>query len=337
MLTMPRVRALAASAAVLALASTGVASAQTTLIFHHDLPEDSAQHQGALHFKELIEERTDGAYVVDIYPNNELGDDTEVIQQMQGGSVHMAPIPTAKLSGVEPAMQLADLPFLFPSPEVTYEFLDGEVGDRLLEMMSARGFYGVGFWESGFKQMTCNARIEEPDDFRGKDVRVMESRLLIEQFRALGANAIPIAFSETYSALQQGVADCQENPIVSIAKMRFHEVQDYMVLSDHGYLGTAFLYSQVWFETLPPEHQEIFRETALEAGAYQREVSASEQDRYLEEIRDYGSVEIYTLTDEQREAFEAAMRPVHDSFRDEIGGDLMDMAYEELERLSEQL
>lgn len=322
---------------VLFASGLGIASAQTTVLFHHDLPDDSAQHQAAEYFKELVEERTDGRYEVDIYPNNELGDDTEVIQQMQSGSVHAAPIPTAKLSGVEPSMQLADLPFLFPGPEVAHAVLDGELGDALMDEMADRGFHGVGFWESGFKQFTCNTRIDGPEDFAGKNVRVMESSLLVAQYEALDANPIPIAFSETYSALEQGVADCQENPVVSIAKMRFHEVQDYMILSDHGYLGTAFLYSQVWFEQLPEEDQAIFEEIALEAGAYQREVSAEEYDEYLAEIEDYGSVEIYSLDDDQRDAFQEALMPVHESFRDEIGGDLMDLAYEAIKRAEEEL
>ncbi|SEO71795.1 TRAP transporter substrate-binding protein [Aquisalimonas asiatica] len=316
----------------LMLSGIGVAAAQTTVLFHHDLPDDSAQHQAAEYFKELLEERTEGRYEVEIYPNNELGDDTEVIQQMQSGAVHAAPIPTAKLSGVEPAMQLADLPFLFPDAEITYEVLDGELGDALMERMVERGFHGVGFWESGFKQLTCNTRIDGPEDLAGKDVRVMESALLVKQYEQLGANPIPIAFSETYSALEQGVADCQENPVVSIAKMRFHEVQDHMMLSDHGYLGTAFLYSLVWFEQLPPEDQAIFEEVALEAGAYQREVSNAEFDTYLAEIEDYGNIQIHEFDDDQRAAFEEALRPVHEAFRDEIGGDLMDLAYELIEQ-----
>lgn len=328
---------LAFGGVVLMVSGGGVVNAQTTVLFHHDLPADSAQHQAAEYFKELVEERMEGRYEVDIYPNNELGDDTEVIQQMQGGSVHAAPIPTAKLSGVEPAMQLADLPFLFPGPEVTYAVLDGELGDALMARMADRGFHGVGFWESGFKQFTCNDRIDGPEDFAGKNVRVMESSLLVKQYETLNANPIPIAFSETYSALEQGVADCQENPVVSIAKMRFHEVQDYMILSDHGYLGTAFLYSQVWFEQLPAEDQALFEEIALEAGKYQRQVSNEEQDNYLAEIEDYGSVEIYSLDDDQRAAFEEALMPVHEAFRDEIGGDLMDLAYEAIKQAEEEL
>lgn len=315
------------------VAMSSPAASQMILKFHHDLPADSAQHLGALKFEDLVETRTEGAIDVEIYPNNALGNDVEVAQQMQLGAVHAAPIPTAKLSNFNPALQLIDLPFLFPSPEVTYAFLDGEIGQRLLADLAADGFVATAFWESGFKQFTCNHRVTGPADFEGRKVRVMESPLLIAQFETMGANATPIAFSEVYTALQQGVVECQENPVVSITKMKFFEVQDYMMLSDHGYLGTAFLFSKVWFDMLDPETQEILVEASEEAGTYQREQSALAVEGYLDEIRAAGGTEIVPLTADQKAVFAEAMQPVHDAFAEEIGADLVDDAHAEIERL----
>ena len=308
------------------IAGSAAAQAAESLKFHHDLPESSAQHMGAVKFKELVEAATD-RFVVEIYPNNALGDDVEVAQQMQFGAVHAAPIPTAKLSSFSQALQLIDLPFLFPSVEVTHAVLDDPaVGGALLATLEDAGFHGVTFWESGFKQLTCNHPVTGPGDYDGRRVRVMESPLLVAQFEVMGATAIPIAFSETYTALQQGVVECQENPLVSIRNMRFYEVQDYMMISNHGYLGTAFIFSKVWFDALEPELQEVLTEAAIEAGAYQRALSGEMADGFLQEIAESGTTEIIELSPEQLAAFAATMEPVHAQFADRIGPDLVDAA-----------
>lgn len=310
------------------------AAAQEAIIFHHDLPENSAQHEGALFFKQLVEERSEGRYVVEVHPNNALGDDVEVAQQMQFGAVHAAPIPTAKLSNFNPALQLIDLPFLFPSKEVTYEFLDSEVGMEVLAGLRGSGFEPVGVWESGFKQMTCNHQVAAPTDFDGRRVRVMESPLLIAQFRQLGATPIPVSFSETYTALQQGVVECQENPIVSILNMKFYEVQDFMMISNHGYLGTAFIFSKTWFDSQPPEQQELLVTAAREAGAFQRQRSGESEAAHLAQIESAGTTEIVELTADQIALFQEAMRPVHEQFADAIGADLLQASYDKIEELS---
>ena len=315
----------------LALSATSSVALGEVIKFHHDLPATSAQHKGAEKFKELVEAATDGAYTVEIYPNNALGDDIEVAQQMQFGAVHAAPIPTAKLATFTQSMQLIDLPFLFPSVEATYAMLDSdEVGGAMLAELEGSGFVGAGFWESGFKQLTCNHLISEPADYAGRNVRVMESPLLIAQFEALGATAIPVAFSETYTALQQGVVECQENPIVSINSMKFYEVQDYMMLSNHGYLGTAFIFSKVWFDAQPTEIQDTLMNAVKEARDYQRQVSAEDNARLLQEIRDAGTTEIVEMTPDQLALFAEVMQPVHEQFADRIGRDLLEAAYEKI-------
>jgi tripartite ATP-independent transporter DctP family solute receptor len=317
--------------AALALSMTSTVAFGEVIKFHHDLPDTSAQHKGAVKFKELVEAATNGTYQVEIYANNALGDDIEVAQQMQFGAVQAAPIPTAKLSNFSPSLQLIDLPFLFPSVEATYDLLDSaEVGGVILKSLEDAGFVGAKFWESGSKQLTCNHLVSTPKDYVGRKVRVMESPLLIAQFEALGATAIPVAFSETYTALQQGVVECQENPIVSIHSMKFYEVQDYMMLSNHGYIATAFIFSKVWFDAQASETQDILMAAAQEAGDYQRQVSAEDNQRLLQEIRDAGTTEVIELTPEQLALFAEAMQPVHERFSDRIGKDLLETAYTKL-------
>lgn len=313
------------------LGSTGIATAAIELKFHHDLPEDSAQHMAAEKFKEAVESRTNGEIQVKLFPSNALGNDVEATQQMQFGAIQGGIIPTAKLSNFVPALQIIDLPFLFPSPEVAHKVLDSETGDRLLATLDKAGLKGVTFWESGFKQFTCNHQIREPGDFKGYKVRVMQSPIIMEQFKALNANPVPISFGETYNALQQNVVECQENPLVSITKMKFYEVQSNMVISNHAYLGYAFVYSKKWFDGLKPEYQKILVDTAREMTDFEREETARREAGYVDTIKKSGTT-VTELTPEQLSEFQEATRSVHDKFADQIGRDLLNAFYQEIEK-----
>ncbi|WP_205600756.1 TRAP transporter substrate-binding protein [Gracilibacillus sp. YIM 98692] len=301
---------------------------------HHDLAADSPQHIGAEKFKEIVEEETDGQVEVKLFPSGQLGDDVEVAELIQNGSVESGIIPTAKLSTFDARMQLPDLPFIFPSREAAYEVLDGEVGKELLAGLEDIGLKGASFWESGFKQFTNNERIEEPSDFEGLKIRTMESPIVIKQFEALGANPVPISFAETYNSLQQNVVIGQENPLVSIVKMKFYEVQDYTILSNHGYLAYAFLLSKEWFEQLPSDIQTVILDASQEAAEFERSETMAQEEDFIKTIEDYG-VEVYELTPEQSEMFQEQTRSVHDEFADEIGQDLLDKTYEIVESMNE--
>jgi tripartite ATP-independent transporter DctP family solute receptor len=302
--------------------------------FHHDLPEDSAQHAAAVKFKEAVESRTNGEIVVKVFPSNALGNDVEATQQMQLGAIQGGIIPTAKLSNFVTAMQLIDLPFMFPSPKVAHQVLDGAAGKKLLGTLDKVGLKGLTFWESGFKQFTCDHPVKSPADFVGHKVRVMQSPIIMEQFKALGANPVPIAFTETYSALQQKVVECQENPLVSITKMKFYEVQSDVVISNHAYLGYAFVVGKRWFDDLSDANKKIVSDAAIEFTAFEREDTARREAGYLETIKASGT-NISHLTPEELTKFQDATRSVHEKFADDIGRDLLTPFYEEIKKASQ--
>lgn len=323
-----------AALAVIGLALfTATPAMAAVLKFHHDLPEDSAQHVAALKFKAAVEARTGGEIEVKIFPSNALGNDVEATQQMQLGAIQGGIIPTAKLSNFVPAMQLIDLPFLFPSPKVAHEVLDGPAGKKLLGTLDKVGLKGLTFWESGFKQFTCNHPVKSPADLKGYKVRVMQSPIIMEQFKALGANPVPIAFTETYNALQQKVVECQENPLVSITKMKFYEVQSNVIISNHAYLGYAFVLSKRWYDSQSSKNQKILRDAAIEFTSFEREETARREAGYLETIKASGT-KISRLTPDQLKLFQAATRPVHDKFADKIGRDLLNEFYAEIKKYS---
>lgn len=302
--------------------------------FHHDLPEDSAQHAAAVKFKKAVESRSKGEITVKLFPSNALGNDVEATQQMQLGAIQGGIIPTAKLSNFVKSMQLIDLPFLFPSPKIAHKVLDGIAGKNLLATLDKVGLKGLTFWESGFKQFTCNNPVKSPADFKGRKVRVMQSPIIMEQFKALGANPVPIAFTETYSALQQKVVDCQENPLVSITKMKFYEVQSNVVISNHAYLAYAFVVSKRWFDKLSDANKKIVSNAAREFTAFERADTARREAGYLKTIKASGT-KISRLTSAELAKFQAATRSVHDKFASDIGRDLLNVFYQEIKKANQ--
>ena len=176
-----------------------------TFKFAHILTTDTPAHMAAEFLAETVAEKSEGKIAIEIFPGGQLGNDTEIVEQIQVGAAHMGIPPTAKLGQFEPRMQLFDLPYIFPTPDAAYAVLDGEIGSELLATLDGQGLYGAAYWESGFKQLTNNIRpIATPEDLAGIKMRTMSSPLIIEQYETWGANPIPIAFAEVYNALEQG-------------------------------------------------------------------------------------------------------------------------------------
>ena len=285
--------------------------------FHHDLPKDSAQHAAALKFKAAVEARTGGEIEVKIFPSNALGNDVEATQQMQLGAIQGGLIPTAKLSSFDPAMQLIDLPFLFPSPKVAHEVLDSAAGKKLLKTLDKVGLKGLTFWESGFKQFTCDHPVKSPADFKGYKVRVMQSPIIIDQFKALGANPVPIAFTETYNALQQKVVNCEENPLVSITKMKFYEVGPDISLTRHAITIRPLVFSGKTFRKLPVALQKAIVKAGREAGAFGRKAESHEDAAMLAAMEKKGWLKTYKFR--ERDKLLALAAPVRKAFAAEVG------------------
>ncbi|MGE4545417.1 MAG: DctP family TRAP transporter solute-binding subunit [Pedobacter sp.] len=303
------------------------------LQFGHDLAADSAQHVAALKFASLVEQRTAGRVNIRVYPDHQLGNDHEMIEATRNGDLAITLAPTAKLSSIVPAMQYVDLPFLFPSREDAYELLDGEPGRMILEQLNAYGLVGVTYWEIGFKQFTANRSIRLPSDFNGLNVRVMKSPLIMDQFKAFGANPIPIEFQQTYQALFDGVVDAQENPLVSIVNRKFYEVQSDVVISNHAYLGSVFLISKKMLDSLPKDLRETLIVTAQELTSFEREETQEREKRFLEMLETKG-VHIYFLNPKEREKFRAATEHIVATYRDIIGPQILDMTFQYLDKKS---
>ena len=259
------------------------------LRFHHDMSTHSPIHYGVEAFKEKVASLSDGKININIYPNNILGDDIYSTELLQIGAIHLAVIPTSKLANFHPPLKKLDYPFIFADREDTYHQLDNELGNQLMEKLTEKGMEGFGFWESGFKQITCNdifknATLETDYPLKGVSVRIMSSPILFEQYKAAKALPLVIPFSELYVALEHGTAKCQENPITSIATTKIYEVQNELLLSNHAYLGYVFIASKKWLDTLSLEQKQILKQAEQYARTIQRERVAQLEEKYLSEI-----------------------------------------------------
>ncbi|MFS8580170.1 MAG: DctP family TRAP transporter solute-binding subunit, partial [Novibacillus thermophilus] len=292
----------------------------------HTVPETGSTHLGMEKFEELVETNSDGQIEVEIYPNGQLyASEREAIEAVQAGLIEMTVTASAPVAGFKSEFLALDLPFLFSDHETAYEALDGELGQKLLDLLPDVGLRGLGYGETGMRQFTNSQHpIEKPEDFNGLKIRTMENQVQIETFNALGATAEPFAFGELYSALQQNVFDGMDNPLNLIHQMKFYEVQDYLTVSNHSYTATVAFINDNFFTQLPEELQGVVQDAALEALDYQRGLARQQDDEGLEVINE--NMEINELTPEQRNTFIEALEPVYSSFEEEIGAEILELA-----------
>lgn len=302
------------------------------IVFAHVVRPNTAKGQGAERFAELIEERSGGRVVVDVYPDSQLGSDREITEQMQSGTIHMNAPFTGVLPSFVPQFQVFDLPFLFTDKDQAYRAMHGELGEELNKYLQQQGLLGLGYWDGGFKHFTNSVRsIETPEDIDGLRMRASQSPLIISQFQALNAGGVSIDFSELYTALQSGTVDGQENPLSNVVSRSFYEVQDYLTLSGHGYMGYALIMNLDFFNSLPADLQELVEEVALEVSEWQWEIATAEEEEYMDYLENETNIQINELTEENRDAFYQATEGAYDDFREIEGSERLLQIIEEMQ------
>ena len=246
---------LIAVAAIAALPfSAAFAQSPIVIKFSHVVAQDTPKGKGAEYFKKLAEERTKGRVKVEVYPNSQLYKDKEEVEALQLGAVQMLAPSLAKFGplGVRD-FEVFDLPYLFDSYEELHKVTQGPIGAGLLKKLESKGILGLAYWDNGFKDMSANKPLRNPEDFKGLKMRIQSSKVLDGQMRAMGANPQVMAFSEVYQALQTGVVDGTENPPSNLYTQKMHEVQKYLTMSDHGYLGYAVIVNKKFWDGLPAD------------------------------------------------------------------------------------
>lgn len=290
----------------------------------HGAAETTAMHDGWVEFKRLVEERSEGNITVEIYPNQQMGGDREIIEATQIGNLTMCSPSTAPLAAFNNAFFVLDLPFLFANRDQVYEVLDGPAGVELLGTLEEFKLKGLGYWENGFRNFTNDTRpVKSPADLTGLKVRTMENEIHLAAWRGMGANPTPMAFGELYTALQQGTVDGQENPFELIYSTKFHEVQKYITKTQHIYSAYIPLMNLEFYNSLPAEYQTLIDQAIVDATAVQR-ANAAKKDADIEVMLSETN-EITILSDAELQAFRDAMAPVADMVKEKAGAEITTM------------
>ena len=325
-LSLSHVIATAASLAVLALTGPAMAADNPIVIkFSHVVAANTPKGLAADKFKELAEKYTDGKVKVEVYPNSQLYKDKEELEALQLGAVQMLAPSNSKFGpiGIK-EFEVFDLPYILPDLATLRKVTDGPLGAKLLKLLEPKGMIGLAYWDNGFKQMTANKKLVDPADYKGMKFRIQSSKVLDAQFRTLGAIPQVMSFSEVYQALQTGVVDGQENTPSNIYTQKMHEVQKYITLTNHGYIGYVVVVNKKFWDSLPPDIRAACDKAMKEATEYGNGQSAKENDDALEEIRKSGKSEFVKLTPAQDEAMRKAMMPVYKDVAGRVGQPLID-------------
>lgn len=250
----------------------------------------SAQNIVAEKFKELIEQRSDGDVTVKIYHSKSIGNETEILQQIQMNTVQMGIVTVGPFDTFDPIVRVVNYPFLFKSNEQADEILDGPLGQEILTSLETSGFKGLCFSENGFRNLTNNKRaVHAPEDVKGLKIRVMSSALHKTIWQTLGANPTPMPWP-IYTELEQGVIDGQENPLWVMEVYKFYEIQKYMTLTRHVYSAHIDVASLNWWNTLTPATQTMIQEAIYEAAQFQRQDNRAKNAARLQMLEAKGMV-----------------------------------------------
>lgn len=273
-------------------------------------------------FADALKETAGDGITVQFYPNRQLGDEKQMLEGLRFGTVDAAVITNAVVAQLEPTFELNDLPFLYADAKHAHEVLDGPVGEALAKKLEAKGIIVLGFTEGGFRHMLNNTRpVETPADVQGVKYRVMQNPVFIDMFNALGGSAVPMAWGETFTAVQQGTIDGLEIPLAVAAGNKYYEVTKFLSLTGHTYSTNLLLMSKRAFDKLSAEQQEQVREAGKKATAVQRTKSAENDSVLRKQMADNGMT-VNVVSDTT--VFRDTVKPIYEKYRPKVGSDLLD-------------
>lgn len=295
-----------------------------TLQLGHELPEDTPASDAIEEMGKEVEEKTDGRVKFDIFPDDQLGGESEVLEQMNLGTTDAAGLMVGSMQTLNNKFAIEDLPYMFKDKDHAREAYRGDFGDRISELLEEEDLKKIGYLEWGFRHITNSKKpIVETEDIDGMDIRVAESELRVDAFEELGASPTVVAFDELYGALQQGAVDAQENPLSSTVSSKFYEVQDYLSLTGHFYNTVVLSITTDMWEKISDEDQDMILEITDNLQDKVEEENDDEEKAYLNTLEENG-MEINDNVN--KEAFREKADPVYDQWEEEVfGEDLMEV------------
>ena len=293
----------------------------------HDAPLTTPHHEACENIKAELEERSNGSITVEIFPSQQLGSASEMIESMQAGTIEMVLLPTSKYGGYYPTLNIMDMPFLFPTQESSMKLFQSDIAKEMMAGLEDIGIHGLAFYSSGSRNFTNNYEIHKPEDFKGLRIRTQEAPIIMSMYKSWGATTTAVDIMELYNALQNKTVDGQENPFLSIASMKLYEVQKYMVVSGHSYLEYIMACNNAWYQGLDDATKALIDEVVTKNQQFCYDRLQEYNKEYYDTIAS-SDIEIYELTDEERQAFVDASEPVYEEFGAEIGTEILDKVRE---------
>src|SRR6266851_2598161 len=325
----------AAAAAIIAAPTAVLAQAPIVIKFSHVVAPNTPKGKGAEKFKELAEKYTNGKVKVEVYPNSTLYKDKEELEALQLGAVQMLAPSNSKFGpvGVK-EFEVFDLPYILPNLEALRKVTEGPIGKRMLKLLDSKGMVGLAYWDNGFKEMSANKPLHMPADYKGLKFRIQSSKVLEAQFRLLGATPQVMAFSEVYQALQTGVVDGQENTPSNMYTQKMHEVQKFTTLTNHGYIGYVVAVNKKFWDGLPADVRGQLEKAMAEATTYANQISETENDEALEEMKKAGKTTLIVPTEAETAAMHKAMEPLYKDMASRVGKSTLDEFIKETQGVS---
>ena len=316
-------KALALAATILVAMSTPVSAQIKEHAFKVGigLSEDHPQALAVKFFAEQLSAKSGGKMTAKLFASGTLGNDVSMTSALRGGTLEMTVPDSSTLVSISKPFGVINLPLTFNNEQEADAVLDGPVGQKLLANLPEKGLIGLGFWENGFRHVTNSRRpIAKADDLAGLKLRVIQNPLFLDTFSALGANATPMAFTELYTAMEQGAVDGQENPPATILASKFYEVQKHLVLSRHMYSAWVLLMSKKTWDGLSAQEQKIVQDAAREATLYERKTIRAFSDTALGELKKVG-MQVTELPAAEQAKLRTKLQPVLAKFSKEFGED----------------
>lgn len=277
----------------------------------------SANHpvsQGIDKFAELVEEKSDGKIIIETYHDGLIGDDREVIESAQKGSMDFASSSTPNMAGFTNYFTAWDLPYIFEDKDEVYKALDGEPGDIVREEMQEAGFQVIFFPDYGFRQIVNNVRpVEKPSDLTGMKIRTTNSRIEQADFNAYGANPTPMAWSEVFTGLQQGTVEGEGNSYSLLWDTKHQEVLKYATEVNYNYSSDIVVMNKEKFDALSEEHKQLIMEAGEEAMQWQRKRANEREEEAKQQFIDYG-IEVFEPSPEEMKEWKKVTEPIWDEF-----------------------
>lgn len=312
-----------------ALGAAGLATAADietrTIKFPSASNKGHPQVVGVEKFAELVAAKTAGKFTVKPFPGGTLGPDLQTVSAMQGGTMEMTVMNASLLAGNAKEMAIFDFPFLFNNTKEADAVADGPIGRKLLDKLQERGLVGLAYWDLGFRQIhTAKKPINKADDFNGMKMRVIPTPLYVDFMKALGASPVPMPFTETYTALEQGAIDGMTNPLLNILDGKYNEVSKHLTITNHMYTPQAVIVSKKFWDKLSATEQKILRDAAQETAIFQRKVARDEAARELADIRKKG-MNVVELPPEELAKLRERAKPVIEKYTKELGPIVQEM------------